>query len=375
MVGDTSTAEYYQKKSDTIKNNFQLKCWDPERNFFIHRYQNDEDNGIKANTLTYQSGKYKGSKHGREEIGFIPWYFNLPSEGQGYENAWTQLMDSSGFCATYGPTTAERRHNGFRADAGELPGEHECQWKGPSWPFATSQTLVALGNVLRNYSQNVVSKNDYLATLNCYTRSQRKDGHAWIAEDLNPLTGNWIADIEWRSEAYNHSTYNDLIISGVVGLVAREDSTIEVNPLLPEDTWDYFCLDRVLYHGHWLTIVYDKSGTHYNIGQGLFLYVDGNLAASSPTLSRITYSGDPTSKKQEQRPNGYSCLGERSLVIAGEGKFFVPSSSSGSQHTVEVYDFSGRLLQTGKLRSGMVDIKKEWGLSNMVYLVRITTRE
>lgn len=129
-----------------------------------------------------------------------------------------------------------------------------------------------------------------MATFNCYTRSQHKDGHPWIAEDLNPLTGKWIADIKWRSECYNHSSYNDLIITGLVGLVPREDSTIEVNPLLPDSAWDYFCLDRVLYHSHWLTIFYDKTGARYNHGKGLFLYVDGKQVASRPTLSRITFS-------------------------------------------------------------------------------------
>ena len=39
---------------------------------------------------------------------------------------------------------------------------HECQWNGPSWPFATTQTLKALANFLNNYSNNkTVTKNDY----------------------------------------------------------------------------------------------------------------------------------------------------------------------------------------------------------------------
>ena len=227
----------------------------------------------------------------REEIGFVPWYFNLPAAGQGYEAAWSQLMDGAGFHAAYGPTTAEQRSPKFSANAGALAGQHPTQWNGPSWPFATAETLVGMGNLIRNYTQSVVSKDDYLATFNIYTLSQHKSGHPWIAEDLNPLTGAWIADIQWRSECYNHSAYDDLIIAGLVGIVPREDSAIEVNPLLPDGAWDYFYLDDVLYHGHRLTIFYDKTGTRYGKGAGLFLYVDGIQAATSSTLSRITFPG------------------------------------------------------------------------------------
>ncbi len=49
----------------------------------------------------------------RELHGFTPWYFGIPPHGKGYEVAWKQLMDTQGFQAPYGPTTAERRHPGF----------------------------------------------------------------------------------------------------------------------------------------------------------------------------------------------------------------------------------------------------------------------
>ena len=85
----------------------------------------------------------------REEIGYTPWYFDLPDPGSGYEIAWKQLMDPQGFYAPYGPTTAERRHPEF-----QVPYEgDDCQWNGPSWPFATTITLRALANVLNGYKQ------------------------------------------------------------------------------------------------------------------------------------------------------------------------------------------------------------------------------
>jgi hypothetical protein len=53
---------------------------------------------------------------------------------------------------------------------------------GPVWPFSTSITLTAMANLLNNYDQNYVSKNDYWILLSQYARSHRlllEDG-AWF---------------------------------------------------------------------------------------------------------------------------------------------------------------------------------------------------
>jgi hypothetical protein len=99
----------------------------------------------------------------------------------------------------------------------------------------------------------------------------------------------WDADkggVE-RGKDYNHSTYCDLVISGLIGLRPRADATVEVNPLVPKD-WDWFCLDPLPYHGRTLTIVWDRTGKHYGKGQGLRVMVDGKEVAASTTLGRLT---------------------------------------------------------------------------------------
>ena len=82
-----------------------------------------------------------------------------------------------------------------------------------------------------------------------------------------------------RGKDYNHSTYCDLIITGLIGLRPRVDESVEVNPLVPEGTWEYFCLDRVPYHGRTLTILWDKTGERYHKGKGLRVYADGREIA------------------------------------------------------------------------------------------------
>jgi hypothetical protein len=244
----------------------------------------------------------------REQHGFTPWYFNLPDNKAGYEVAWKQLMDPKGFYAPFGPTTAEQRHPGFKV----VYKGHGCQWNGPSWPLATAVTLTGMANVLNNYDQDAITAADYLKTLKIYTKShhrKRKDGKvvSWIDENLDPFTGVWIArtmllaedarrkaegkesrHIKERGKDYNHSSYCDLVITGLAGLRPRADGTMEVHPLFPADKWDYFCLDNVRYHGKDITIIWDKTGKRYNKGKGLQVLAGGKVIARSDTLKRIT---------------------------------------------------------------------------------------
>ena len=101
-------------------------------------------------------------------------------------------------------------------------------------------------------------------------------------------TGEWLKGEE-RSRYYNHSTFDDLIITGLVGLRPRADNIIEVNPLLPADKWGWFCLDNVLYHGKIITIIWDKTGTKYKKGKGLKLSGSNGkkIASSVINLKRL----------------------------------------------------------------------------------------
>ena len=126
----------------------------------------------------------------------------------------------------------------------------------------------------------------------------------WIDEDLDPYTGVWLSrtllkergsEIPERGKDYNHSTYCDLIISGLVGLRPRADNIVEVDPLIPDGAWDHFCLDKVVYHGRVLTILYDKSGRRYGKGKGLRVLADCKEIATAKKLGRLTAQLDKSS--------------------------------------------------------------------------------
>lgn len=302
LEGDERSAALFSKKAETIKKNFQEKCWDPKRNFFFQRYQKDEDNGIKANTLTHQTGKFAGSPHGREEIGFVPWYFNMPDKG--YETAWQYLMDSNYFFAPYGPRTVEKNDPMFNI------AKNCCEWSGNAWPYATAQTLKAMANVIRNYDQNFVDKKDYFKQLKIFSITHRKKGVPYIAEANHPETGSWEGhDNIGHSEHYFHSAYIDEVITGLIGLDAKETDSIAVNPLIP-DNWDYFALDDVRYHGHNVSIIWDRQGSRYNRGKGLSIISDGKVIANSLTIKKLAAYLDYNKPAQDSLPLNYAVNNE-----------------------------------------------------------------
>jgi hypothetical protein len=57
---------------------------------------------------------------------------------------------------------------------------------------------------------------------------------------------------------------------------------------LPEGAWNYFCLDGVNYHGHMLTIFWDKDGAHYGHGRGFAVLADGKEIARGNGLAKLT---------------------------------------------------------------------------------------
>ncbi len=171
--------------------------------------------------------------------------------------------------------------------------------------------MTALANVLNNNPQEYISKEDYFETLKIYTHSHRFrqippvgdtiiTEQLWIDENLNPFNGDWLArtrmevqgyshNFQERGIYYNHSTYNDLIITGLFGLRPALDHELVINPLVPDD-WDWFCLDQVQYKDHSLSILWDRDGSKYHLGKGLRIYIDNKLAAKSKSIQKIKIS-------------------------------------------------------------------------------------
>jgi len=287
--GMTEISWHYRTLANKIRDNINDWLWDGEAMFY------------KVIPMNY-GNRFSDA---RELHGYTPWYFNIPNEGKAA--AWKYLMDPNHFHAGgYGLTSAEQSHPLFKiAYTG-----HECQWNGPSWPFATSVTLTGLANYLNNEpGEGIISHTDYFTLLSDYSRSHRiiwDDGSSqpWIDENINPFTGDWISrtrlkswkDGSWdpekggieRGKDYNHSTFADLVISGLIGIRPDSGNTLTINPLVPQGKWDYFCLEGVPYKNRSLTLFYDATGKRYKRGKGFFVYIDGKQMYRSENYGKVT---------------------------------------------------------------------------------------
>jgi Mannosylglycerate hydrolase MGH1-like glycoside hydrolase domain/Glycosyl hydrolase family 65, C-terminal domain len=198
--------------------------------------------------------------------------FHMPNPSR--SSAWAQLLDPQGFSGTFGPTTVKRRSPWFMFDAATGC----CHWDGPMWPYSASQTLTGMANLLIDYPpQPYVTKNDYYSVLSAYAFAQQKNGRPYVAEAHDPDNPVWIYDSFNHSEDYNHSTFNDLVLSGLLGIRPQLTDIILVHPLVP-DSWDHFAIENLPYHGRNLTVLWDKDGSNYHQGAGLRVYVDGQLS-------------------------------------------------------------------------------------------------
>lgn len=267
LDGDTGLANEYTDRADKLQLALQEHLWDTESKFFKHRARDNNPSGALLST--------------REIMGYVPWMFNMPNDTS-YLASFSQLNDPEGFSSQFGPTSAERRSKWFMYEVQTC-----CRWDGPSWPYATSQTLTAVENVLNDYpSQSHITSSDYFMLLLRYAATQYRDGKPYVAEAHDPDEDRWIYDGYNHSEDYNHSTFIDNIIAGLFGLRAQPENTLIVNPLAPS-SWDYFGLENVAYHGHSVTVLWDSTGSHYGQGRGLRIYVDGELAGSRDKLGSV----------------------------------------------------------------------------------------
>jgi hypothetical protein len=278
LAGQKKVAESYRKQADQLRAKIEQRLWNPKDEFYETAAQHSRE----------------GWSGGRELIGYIPWYFDIPPPDR--DIAWKQLFEPDGFAGKYGPTTAERRNPRF-----EYKVQHECLWNGPSWPFATTQTLVALANLLNGPEQHVMTSGDYTRLLTTYALSQRirlPSGKVipWIDEDLDADTGSWIArnilialhqPPENRGRYYNHSGFADLVITGLIGIRPSADDTLVIHPLVQSDQWDYFALDGLPYHRHLLTVFYDRDGSRYHRGAGLQVLLDGRQVTRASRLQTL----------------------------------------------------------------------------------------
>ena len=292
MSDDPAIKAEFNAKADKLHTLIETILWNPKDEFY-EVVSPAADSGIRKQKKFVDPGTNMQLSGVREQIGYNPWSFGIPAPQHGV--AWKQLFDPQGFDGKYGATTAERRSPRFRFQSSD-----QCTWNGPEWPFAMTQTLTALAAYEDGPGDHVVHAADYYKLFSRYVLAQHqtlKNGHTidWIDEDLDADTDEWIAKDMLiaknkqvgRGNYYNHSGFADPLITGLIGLRPQSGNRILLQPLLPANTWTYFAMDGLPYHGHSLTILWDATGKHYNKGAGLQLMVDGKTVAKRAGIGTL----------------------------------------------------------------------------------------
>ncbi len=270
----TEIAEKYTQKAENIKKLMDQYLWRDGFYKAIHP-ENEDFPRIE---------EYDTSDTPKELIGYIPWCFEMPEAGK--EKVFDLLLNKNAFYTDFGLTTVEQTDRRFMYKV-----EHECLWNGYVWPFATSQVLSALKYIMFDYGDKEKYAPMYIKLLHQYAEqhtriTEDKAEIMWIDEVKHPYKNEWTSRMaleNWgwpedkggfeRGKDYNHSTFCDLVISGLTG-IRKKDGKLKFEPILPK-AWSYFKLDGIYVDGSRYCIAYDKDGDHYGNGKGFIITKDG----------------------------------------------------------------------------------------------------
>jgi hypothetical protein len=294
-LGRPAKAREFEDLAAKIAAALLSRMWRPDKQFFY--------------SLRAADGRVADVK---EVIGVYPFYFGMVPWGKGYESAWSSILDPGQFWTNWPVASASRQCPAYSQT--NWPGDGRaaaCMWNGPTWPHANSLVMSAMAQTLRATRDQGVDrsplKHEHLwALFSSFTKAQFRNQdprYPWTGEFYNGDTGQW----KTLERDYNHSTWLDILIPDLLGLVPRDDVVLEIDPLVPADALSYFILDGQRYHGHDVTIVWDApapgSPDRFGDGRkGLDLYVDGRLVAAAPRLSRMLVNVAATSPGRGSNP-------------------------------------------------------------------------
>lgn len=281
MAGNTAMAADYAARADALQKRVLNDLWSDKLTHFIDRHQSRKNDFVS----------YWQPIRNRELVGYLPWMFDLVPDDAKYAQAWAHLLDPASLAGKAGMRTVEASYEYYMRQYRYLGAAPECQWNGPIWPYQTTQILHGMANLLDHAkTTGPVTPSVYMRLLRQYAALHYQGKRLDIEEDYHPETGKPIVGLD-RSHHYFHSGFNDLVLTGLVGIRPRADDVLEVNPLLPDagdpQSLAWFRVQDVPYHGHKVAITWDADGSHYGRGKGLSIEVDGREVARRDTLGRV----------------------------------------------------------------------------------------
>ena len=80
---------------------------------------------------------------------------------------------------------------------------------------------------------------------------------------------------------------NYIYVEDMGGIQPRSDDKVELWPI--DLGYDHFMVNNLRYHGKDVTIVWDEDGSHYGLGAGYSLFIDGERKAATDALGHFVY--------------------------------------------------------------------------------------
>jgi hypothetical protein len=101
-----------------------------------------------------------------------------------------------------------------------------------------------------------------------------------IREDHHPEENHWIA----MAGNYNHSTYIDIVLSGLFGIVPIEEG-LQIYPHVPAE-WARFAVEDVPFRGHRISVFYDRES---ETGEQYTIRCDGETVFRSTVIEKYLF--------------------------------------------------------------------------------------
>ncbi|HMR49802.1 MAG TPA: Ig-like domain-containing protein [Arachnia sp.] len=273
LIGQSARADALRTQAERTKHAITSTLWDDSDKLLKHRITS--------------SGELIPWK---EINNYYPWSVGMmPAPGdddydKDYNEALRLLADADHF-PVFPFYTADQVDKSAAAAVG----------KGGTNNFSIINSTVyfrTYAQALRDYGSEYVTPEMYKQMLywNAFAHYQGGDNRLPNQNEFwaNGTTANG-GNISYRSWIPHTQlgTTNFTVIEDVVGLQARTDDKIELDPI--DIGWDYFTANNLRYHGHDLTVVWDRDGSHYGGPAGYSIYVDGELGATVDALTHVVF--------------------------------------------------------------------------------------
>jgi len=238
-LGRTADSERMLKIAANVKAAITEKMWDHKRHFFY------DIDAVSHDRIPVEN-----------VVGVDPFLADIA----GLENIRTyeRLADVDQLGTPCPVASTTRKNLVYSPDASwmgkYIKGKNGCLWNGAVWPFTNSTVLMGMANIIRRGAVSLIPLFENIFTkytMMCFRNNDLKD--PIIYEHYNAETGRPIS----VEEDYFHSTWLDLFISCVAGIIPTKNGKPRIQPVC---NMGEFALRDVFVAGYMVDVESDKKG-------------------------------------------------------------------------------------------------------------------